>query len=214
MKRGSYGGNPDPLTTADIVSWFANCRGAKPSEEACAEIARRLDGPPSPQWLAYSQDLESQQEGVPVSPEYWNFREVSAALKVLIAALPRVREHWERVADCDDALLARSALADLDKDLAASSTFIEYPFGEYARSHRKKPKEWHLAATIILRCVGDALAMVKKRRIKFSYNSPAVKITQLALERMGYGNVTLATIAKHAERWNSRFGNPMTTNED
>jgi hypothetical protein len=215
MKRGPYRANPDPLTAAEVLGWFATCRGAKPSEKVCADVAERLDGMSSPQWIAYEAALDAENKRVAdwaaEDDQYWDFREVPKALKNLAEAMPKIRQHWDRVADCDDARSARLALAALDTALFSAGRFITLPFGEYTASHRQQPKDWHMPALIILHLVRDALATVRSGQISYVANSSAVKITELALKRFGYVAAKPA-IAKHAERWFERYGDPMITN--
>jgi hypothetical protein len=198
VRRGELPSDPAPIKIEEVAGWFGQRRGSKPAPKKCANLAEFLNRGPSAEWLAL-QERDNDDNNEPNDGQH--FKIAAKALEALTGALPKVSQHWNDVIDCETAFAARRALADLDVAIVHSANAIKYPFGAYRKSTGHKPQVWQSTSIIIFKQVCEALSEAKEGRVSYSENSVAVRVTSLALERLGYGVHQTGKIANFLSRW-------------
>jgi hypothetical protein len=219
-----------PVAGDEVLAWFKNHRQPWPSSAHCDAIADRINRIAAGPWTDEEYDAAIDAEiakfyaaaGVqrpPPAPEadvreYWDFNEVTAAAKTLLAAIPNMRDHWTRLEWAPETRGGTSAMDTLAEALTIAMPLIEWPFGRYERvSGQKKNKDWHFHALALAPLILRAMQNAGHQRLSLERNSIAVKILQQALNRASDRIVGIdePAIAQFLKRWKGWRG--LTTKQ-
>jgi hypothetical protein len=103
----------------------------------------------------------------------------------------------------------------LSTALTVAMPFIEYPFGEYARTTgRKEPKSWHMPAVLVLPTILRAMMDAGHKNPGLARDSVAIAVLHQGLSQIGLRGMAMMTptaLAAHLRRW--RFWKGLTTKQ-
>jgi hypothetical protein len=194
------------ITLAEVEGWFKCHREPWPNAAICVEIAARLSrmrwgddpryGPPQP---AAEDDPPPSKWDHP----HWSSEQVADAAKLLYASAPAMLKHWENRRASPESNAGYHAIMMFRDAIMLALPYIECPFGK--RYPYKKPKNWlvpnwHMPAILIAYWISEArIKAGHPPPRKLSENTPTIKITHKALERMKYV-VERTTLAAYLTR--------------
>jgi hypothetical protein len=195
-----------PIAPAEVRAWFKSSRTPLLNDTVYDEIAGLLT---KMRWPS-DPDLPEIPKQETDADKWWDFRRVPDAAKMLLASMPAMLLHWEKLRWAPETRVGYEVIKELSDALSRALPYIEFPFGEYERlSPQKRPKKhknWHMAAISVAHKVVKAITPYWSKRPSIHRNSIVIKVVREALGRMGYPKVEASAISAHLTRFDLKFG--------
>ena len=194
---------PHNITPAEVKAWFGQRANARLSEAQYRSVAEKLNT-----WNWPRDPVERRVPTPSDDDSYWDFRGAIKATKFLLAAMPAMKTHWQRLTWAPETREGYTATVALEQALQTALPFIEWPFGPYQRAiGRKRRKEWQVPSVLVAKILAEAI-VESRGNPSLGRNAVLVRATNQALGRMGYNltNVGISGISAHLTRWDRQYG--------
>jgi hypothetical protein len=169
------------------------------------------DPNPEPDLIAATTELD----------ELWDFKRVSSAAKLLLAALPEITAHWKEISRLlPDSTICHD-LQELERRLSATLEYIEFPLGRSTTIAPRIRKPWQNYSLLIARIVINRMTRRGRTHVAISRNSIVVRIVHCAMLHINVEDIQTVTksgISAFLSRWDQGYGlrpqaiAPLTTN--
>ncbi|MGC2222380.1 MAG: hypothetical protein WA624_08430 [Methylocella sp.] len=126
------------------------------------------------------------------------------------AAIPAMLSYWDGLQWAPETRGGYEAIKALDTALSLALPYIEFPFGKYERkTHRHRPKDWHMAAIVIARIFIEAMIKSVGKTPSLERKSRLIVVVNEVMRRMNYKSVTDSAISRHLIRRIERSSGSM-----
>jgi hypothetical protein len=191
------------ISAAEVKAWFGHHAKARLNETQYGVIAEKLN-----KFRWPTDPVERTAQASPDVDRYWDFRGAHKAAKLLLAAMPKMKRHWQALTWAPETREGYSATVALERALQDALPFVEWPFGPYQRAiGRKRRKEWQVPAVLVAKLLARAM-VAARRKPSLARNAVLVRVTRQALQRMGYNLINVGTsgISAHLTRRDRQYG--------
>jgi hypothetical protein len=190
------------ISPAEVKAWFGPRATARLDERQCRTVAKKLN-----KFRWPGEPIRGGSKPLRDADRYWDFDDAIKAAKVLLNAMPAMKQHWRGLTWAPETRDGYPATVMLEQALQTALPFIEWPFGRYQRAAgRKRRKDWHVPSVLVAKILIDAMA-ASRGTPSLARNAVLVRVTHAALRRMGYRlNVGISGISAHLTRWDQQYG--------
>lgn len=190
------------ITAADVKAWFGQRATGRLDERQYDAIAKKLN-----KFRWPGDPVERPAQPPPEPDRYWDLGAATKAAKVLLDAMPMMKEHWQHLTWAPQTRDGYPATVALEQALQPALPFIEWPLGRYQRiTSRKQRKEWEVPSILVARIFIEAV-VASRGNPSLARNAVLVRVTHAALQRMGYRlNIGISGISAYLVRWDRQYG--------